>query len=275
MGADMASGKQGYDSIKPDPEVEVSQNTEVMASSEKVIVQQPGGLSETEKYVLELSPDQVNGWSVQEVIQNFLNRAGLDYMAEQFQGNKITGKILMLLTEHHLVEMGISCLGDRIYLMELITLLKRKKKEAELNASLWSGVVPAPGLAYKEDCGECCVTTCFPCCVAKTYWRVTGQGVFYRKEPPCGLWTGSVNTEYMDYRFFKDLELKQTRKCCCFCTSYSLEIYVDDHDTGGEKKEGEPPNPGSFKPHVLLHPEAPKVERIIRNAWSKARLVAE
>ena len=89
------------------------------------------------------------------------------------------------------MEMGITCLGDRIYLMELIGLLKKKKKEAELNASLWSGVVPAPGLAYKEDCGECCVTTCCPCCVAKTYWRVTGQGVFYRKEPPCGLWVGS------------------------------------------------------------------------------------
>ena len=79
----------------------------------------------------------------------------------------------------------------------------------------------------------------------------------------------------MDYRFFKDLELKQTRKCCCFCTAYNLELYVDDHDTGGVKKEGEPPNPGSFKPHVLLHPDAPKVEKIIRNAWSKSRLVAE
>lgn len=57
----MASAKIGYDSIKHDPEVEVTQNTEVMASSEKVIVQQPNSLSETEKYVLELSPDQVNG----------------------------------------------------------------------------------------------------------------------------------------------------------------------------------------------------------------------
>ena len=36
---------------------------------------------------------------MQEVVQNFLNRAGLDYMAEQFQVNKITGKVLMLLTE--------------------------------------------------------------------------------------------------------------------------------------------------------------------------------
>lgn len=53
----MALAKKGYDSIK---EIEVASNTEVMAS-EKVIVQQPSALTETEKYVLELSPDQVNG----------------------------------------------------------------------------------------------------------------------------------------------------------------------------------------------------------------------
>ena len=31
--------------------------------------------------------------------RNFLERAGLGYMAEQFSVNKITGKCLMLLTE--------------------------------------------------------------------------------------------------------------------------------------------------------------------------------
>ena len=89
----------------------------------------------------------------------------------------------------HLHELGITCLGDRIYLTELIGLLKKKKREAELSAAKWSGVTPAPGIAYKEDCGECCVAYFCPCCLAKTYWRVTGQGVFYKREPPCGLWT--------------------------------------------------------------------------------------
>ena len=41
------------------------------------------------------------GWSVQEVNQNFLERAGLGYMAEMFSVNKINGKCLMLLTEVH------------------------------------------------------------------------------------------------------------------------------------------------------------------------------
>ena len=41
------------------------------------------------------------GWSVQEVNQNFLERAELGYMAEMFSVNKINGKCLMLLTEVH------------------------------------------------------------------------------------------------------------------------------------------------------------------------------
>jgi hypothetical protein len=87
--------------------------------------------------------------------------------------------------------MGIQCLGDRLTLMDFITLLKKKKKEAEMSGAQWSGVTPGPGCAYKEDCGECCVAYLCPCCLAKTFWRVTGQGIFYKKEPPCGLFTGS------------------------------------------------------------------------------------
>ena len=39
------------------------------------------------------------GWSVEEVNQQFLERAGLGYMGEQFYANKINGKCLMLLNE--------------------------------------------------------------------------------------------------------------------------------------------------------------------------------
>ena len=78
-------------------------------------------------------------------------------------------------------------------LSELVGLLKKKKREVDLSASKWSGVTPAPGIAYKEDCGECCLAYFCPCCLPKTYWRVTGQGVFYKREPPCGLWTEGGN----------------------------------------------------------------------------------
>ena len=75
----------------------------------------------------------------------------------------------------------------------------------------------------------------------------------------------------MDYRFFKDLELKEQHLCCCFCRRYQLELYVDDKDT----KASERAEAGFPVPHILLHPEAPKVEKVVRNAWGDARLVAE
>ena len=85
-----------------------------------------------------------------------------------------------------------------------------------------------------------------------------------------------VATDYMDYRFFKDLELKEEHLCCCFCKRYRLELYVDDKDPHGTaKKDKDEPLSTYPLPHELLHPEAPKVEKIIRNAWSEARLVAE
>lgn len=41
--------------------------------------------------------------------------------------------------------MGIQAIGDRVYLLDMIKMLKKKKRELETTASLWSGETPAPG----------------------------------------------------------------------------------------------------------------------------------
>ena len=82
-----------------------------------------------------------------------------------------------------------------------------------------------------------------------------------------------VSTEYMDFRFFKDLELKENFFFCCCCKRHALEMYVEDKDSKASERD---PSAGAFTaPHILLHPEAAKVERIVRNAWAQARLVAD
>ena len=82
-----------------------------------------------------------------------------------------------------------------------------------------------------------------------------------------------VSTEYMDFRFFKDLELKENFFFCCCCKRYALEMYVEDKDAKGSERD---PSANAFTaPHILLHPEAAKVEQIVRNAWTQARLVAD
>lgn len=238
-----------------------------------VVTSQPTSTSGIEAYLLDLDASHVSTWTEQDVVNLFVEKIGVGYANEMFLANKINGKALMLLREDHLKEMGIQAIGDRVYMLEMINVLKKKKKELETTAALWSGETPAGGCAYSKSIFHCCRRYVCPCCHARTYWKVTGQGVFYRKVPPCRKYFGPVSTEYMDFRFFKDLELKEENLCCCFCKRHTLELYVNDRDNKATERED--PSAAYQTPHVLLHPEAPQVENIIRNAWNAARLVAE
>ena len=60
---------------------------------------------------------------------------------------------MAIFIQDHLKEMGVQAIGDRVYMLDMIGMLKKKKKELETTASLWSGETPAPG------CGE------FPLCI--------------------------------------------------------------------------------------------------------------
>jgi len=253
-------------------------NTPLKVSNEEVVISlQPTTMAAVESSILELDASQVKFWSAQDVINNFIERIGCGYANEMFLANKISGKALMMLREGHLKEMGIQAIGDRVLMMEMISVLKRKKTIMENNAVLWNGSTPSGGCVYQKNLLECCVSYVCPCCPIQTEWKVTGQGVFHKDLKLCG----TVSTDYMDYRFFKDLELKEEHLCCCFCQRYKLEMYVegggrrkdDDDDDEDDLKEGE--GLEFTAPRVLYHPEAPNVEKIIRNAWSEARLVGE
>ncbi len=39
-----------------------------------------------------------------------------------------------------------------------------------------------------------------------------------------------VETQFVDYRFVKDLEIIKQPRCCCFCVGKELRIYADDKD---------------------------------------------
>uniref|UniRef100_A0A7M5X4L7 SAM domain-containing protein n=1 Tax=Clytia hemisphaerica TaxID=252671 RepID=A0A7M5X4L7_9CNID len=237
------------------------------------IAMQPGSSTGVENYILDLDPEQVGQWSYQDVVAQFVNKlSGCEYAGELFLANRINGKSLMLLREEHLQEMGIQAIGDRVYMLEMVQLLKKKKKELQTTATLWSGETPADGCAYNKNCWHCIRRYTCPCCVSRTYWKVTGQGVFYRKVPPCRQLFGTVSTEYMD----SDLQrsgLRKSTNVAAFCQRYKLEMFVDDKDHSATER-GTDAGGAFTTPHVLRHPEAPQVEKIIRNAWSNAHLVA-
>ena len=64
-----------------------------------------------------------------------------------------------------------------------------------------------------------------------TEWRVTGQGIRWRKNPPAIDCCGEVETQLIDFRFLKDLEFRKDPKFLCCCLGSKLLLYADDKDT--------------------------------------------
>eukprot|EP00850_Spirogloea_muscicola_P002642 SM000010S04280 [mRNA] locus=s10:608890:611039:- [translate_table: standard] len=221
-----------------------------------------------------LEPDVIHHWSTEHVVQEFLNRLDLSYLADTFQKHRVTGRVLMQLTEEHLREMGISCLGDRLSIMENLAVIKHKKIEAQRNAPLWVGRTPARGCAYNHGILGWLRRELCPCCIAFTSWRITQQGIRWTTIPaPIVACCDDVDTSFIDFRFLKDIELDERNPqflCCCQAHQAHklmmlVRLYASQHD---ERNATE-------ATISILHPEASEVERVIRTAWADARLVAD
>lgn len=50
-------------------------------------------------------------WTEQDVVERYLKPIGMEFMAKAFIQNKITGPVLMALTEEHMKELGCAVLG--------------------------------------------------------------------------------------------------------------------------------------------------------------------
>jgi len=120
-------------------------------------------------------------WSEAEVNDNYLKSIGMEFMAKSFKENHITGAVLLALREEHIKELGCAVLGDRILFMEYLALLKKHKRDLDRSKSLWTAQTPLNSCAYHKNCGKhLCYVAC-RCCYAQTEWRVTGQGIRWRK----------------------------------------------------------------------------------------------
>jgi len=83
-------------------------------------------------------------------------------------------------------------------------------------------------------------------------------------------------TQFVDYRFVKDLELRAQPRCCCFCVGKELLIYADDKDSVSVRQsEAQVSQTVEHAPISILHPEAQKAEAIVRNAWADSKLVSD
>ena len=120
-------------------------------------------------------------WTERDVVDNYLKPIGMEFMAKAFMENHITGAVLLALREEHIKELGCAVLGDRILFMEYLALLKKHKRDLDRSKALWSAQTPVNSCAYHENCGKyLCFLVC-GCCVRKVEWRITGQGIRWRK----------------------------------------------------------------------------------------------
>ena len=51
-------------------------------------------------------------WSENDVVERYLKPIGMEFMAKPFIENKISGPVLMALTEDHMKELGCAVLGE-------------------------------------------------------------------------------------------------------------------------------------------------------------------
>ena len=120
-------------------------------------------------------------WTEAEVVENYLKPIGMEFMSKAFMENHITGAVLLALREEHIKELGCAVLGDRILFMEYLQLLKKHKKDLDRSRALWSGQTPINSCAYHQNCGKYLFFLVCGCCVRKVDWRITGQGIRWRK----------------------------------------------------------------------------------------------
>jgi len=90
------------------------------------------------------------------------------------------------------------------------------------------------------------------------------------------LFLSTVETQFIDYRFVKDLELRQQPRFCCCCVGKELLIYADDKDAvSSRQSQALVQQSIEQAPVSILHPDVNRAESIIRNAWADTKLVAD
>lgn len=246
-----------------------------MADGDAITTQPRSRRKEIEQFVRDLDPTQVVEWSSQDVVEKYLKPINMEHLAKAFIENNISGAVLLALEESHLKELGCANVGDRIIFLEFLKLLKKHKRDADRSKSLWNGTTPVCSLAYHRNLASFCTQAICPCCVPTTEWRITGQGIRWRKNRAAIDCCGDIETQFIDYRFLKDLELRREPKCCCCCVGSELLIYADDKDSVSTRQVTATVGHEETEPVSIMHPEATKAESIIRNAWADSKLVAD
>lgn len=237
------------------------------------ITKQPGAqtfdaadFAQHQRYLKQLDPTKVEGWSVVDVAEEFLHPLGLGYLKQTFVDHKVTGHVLLSLDKDDLLEMQVHAVGDRIYIDNSLQDLRRHARKLERERTLWEGETPSGGIAYYSGIGEMCRFKLCCCLMKRVHWRITAQGLRKRENPPsCNVCCAPMNNDFSDFRFLKDVDSESTPMClCCKHRRAILLEFEDPNHNGGNRQIS------------IFHPAMTEsLVTVVKNAWSEARLVAD
>ena len=122
-----------------------------------------------------LPPDEnVAEWSTSRV-GSWLMLLKLDEHVAAFAAHRVTGDVLEVLSEAHLLELGVRLVGQRVLLMREIQALRRTAVNRQRFRVLWQ----ANSILYHRGCMDwglqmCC---CVPCCEEPDHYKLTASTI--------------------------------------------------------------------------------------------------
>eukprot|EP00472_Partenskyella_glossopodia_P003330 CAMPEP_0197532466 /NCGR_PEP_ID=MMETSP1318-20131121/39795_1 /TAXON_ID=552666 /ORGANISM="Partenskyella glossopodia, Strain RCC365" /LENGTH=244 /DNA_ID=CAMNT_0043089033 /DNA_START=70 /DNA_END=804 /DNA_ORIENTATION=- len=133
----------------------------------------------------------VTDWTVQ-AVGDYVANSGFPDLAPKFMAHKIDGSVLYYLGREELIEVGVTCVGDRLKIQRQIGQLQTQARAEFRNAVTWEAL---------ESRVTCCLgwEACFgfPCCWCqppREVYRLTRSSLrveyYDLKNNCCGMWCG-------------------------------------------------------------------------------------
>ena len=169
-------------------------------------------------------------------LSDYLSTVGLGDYGEVMINHKITGKLLPLVTNQDLTDMGISVVGDRLRFRKLIQSFSRKSRRVDRTKTIWEGTEKQ----YWGCLDETITTGCGCCQQDPNTYKLTRSHLILKTVQPqrlgciklCCCFSFDVNN--VDLTSVTDTDVHGIPPPCCLqvlcCANSKDEVHVEVGD---------------------------------------------
>lgn len=174
----------------------------------------------------------------------------------------------MQLSKGDLMDMRITSVGEKVFIMNSLDLLRKSETLADRDKVQWTATMPFDSVSYYDSFSECCQYKLCGCMFDRTVVEVTATGVTEKRRPPetCTYCSPVKKSNNFDLRFMKTIDWTHDPRCMCFCRRAEMVLAFETDGEGAAKLE----NLTVAHPHVNE-----RAVKLIRALWAEARLVSE